>query len=81
MVGCSLQICNEREGQWVSTISVQPSLTSQLRTLEAPESFRRVTAEVGEKVRPVAAVSLGVVGQAQRDRDVGVLRLTRHLDR
>ena len=39
-------------------------VTSQLRTLEAAEPFCRVTAEVGEEVRPVTAVSLRVVGQA-----------------
>ena len=56
-------------------------LTSELRTLEAAEPLCRVTAEVGEQVGPVAAVGLGVVGQAQGHRHVGVLRLTRHLDR
>ena len=60
---------------------VKPVLTSELRTLEATEPLRRVTAQVGEKVGPVTGVSLGVVGQAQRDRNVGVLSLTRHLHR
>ena len=75
----SRSVMRERESVILS--KVKPVLTSELRTLEAAESLRRVTAQVGEKVRPVTGVSLGVVGQAQGDRNVGVLSLTRHLHR
>ena len=52
---------------------------SELRTLEAPEPLRGVTAEVCEEVRPVTGVTRLVPGQAEGDRNIRVLCLARHL--
>ena len=54
-------------------------LTCEGGTLEVPQPLGGVTAPVGQEVWPVAGVEVGVIGQAQHHRHVGVLRLTRHL--
>ena len=54
-------------------------LTCEGGTLEVPQPLCGVTASVGQEVGPVTGVEVGVIGQAQHHRHIGVLRLTRHL--
>ena len=54
-------------------------LTCEGGTLEVPQPLCGVTASVCQEVGPVAGVEVGVIGQAQHHRHIGVLRLTRHL--
>ena len=54
-------------------------LTSEGGTLEVPQPLCGVTAQVSQEVGPVTRVEVGVIGQAQHHRHIGVLSLTRHL--